>query len=165
MGIDLKEFNELECRCHNIILNPFSCQAQSVYRCVRNVKRNQTTLSQLVQQARKIFRQRGGKHESFSGASIIDSQFFSMQSLARKTSNTKLRIYDGGGKLRSFAIYWITDQGKSQVRQMNPQLMGSAGAGRESQESEPTQRIGGISESKTLFHPPLRDRLAFLAKG
>jgi hypothetical protein len=95
---------------------------------------------------------------------MIDSQFFSMQSLVRKTSNTKLRMYDSGGKLRSFAIHWITDQWKSQVRQMNPQLMGSAGAGRESQESEPTQRIGGISESKTLFHPPLRNRLAFLAQ-
>ena len=32
VGIDLKEFNELECRYHNTILNPFSCQAQSVYR-------------------------------------------------------------------------------------------------------------------------------------
>ena len=32
VGIDLKEFNELECRCHNTILNRFSCQAQSVYR-------------------------------------------------------------------------------------------------------------------------------------
>jgi len=78
---------------------------------------------QIIQEITQIVSQRRDKAHPSTAAGMIDFKFFRVQRLPRKNLHTPLVYFRGRWALA--AVDFVSNQRMLQIRQMNPDLMGS----------------------------------------